>query len=125
MNEDTAIWYLPDEDGQPAGPFTTGMVLARLQARQCSGTTLCWREGMTEWQPLESVDAFAAEFAKRRAAARARGLRILLAGAVVACLVGGGVAAYLLLVEPAQVREARKAMSAGLYKEAVDTLTPA
>jgi hypothetical protein len=52
------IWYIPDEAGQPAGPYSTEKISEWLTAAQIPRTTLCWREGMDDWRPLSQVRPF-------------------------------------------------------------------
>jgi ketosteroid isomerase-like protein len=94
MKDDAAVWYLPDDSGQPAGPYITATVLSRLQSQQCDRTTLCWREGMPEWQPLAKVEPFRSELGGPE---RWPGWRTLGLVAVVLVLCGAGVVGYCLL----------------------------
>lgn len=58
MTEQERLWYIPDGHQQPTGPFTTDDILERCQNGTLSGATLCWREGMSAWQPLATVEPF-------------------------------------------------------------------
>jgi len=63
MKDDGAVWYLPGQSGQPAGPFTTEDVLAKCKAGELSGATFCWCDGMDGWKPLVEVEPFSGVFA--------------------------------------------------------------
>ena len=63
MSEAEAIWYLPGQDRQPAGPFATADVLGRCKDGVLTGATLCWCEGMDQWRPLAEVEPFSETFA--------------------------------------------------------------
>ena len=52
------IWYIPDEAGQPAGPYSADQISEWLTADQIPQTTLCWQEGMDDWRPLSEVQPF-------------------------------------------------------------------
>lgn len=57
-----ATWYYARND-ERLGPVTAETIRHLLQARAIDGTTLVWREGMHDWQPLASVGEFGAESA--------------------------------------------------------------
>ena len=61
MSENQAVWYVPDNDNQPAGPYASNQILEKLSNGQMPEATLCWREGMSDWQPLSEVEPFASE----------------------------------------------------------------
>jgi len=124
MKTDEAIWYLPSDSDQPAGPYTTADVTERLESGQCVGATLCWCDGMADWQPLEAVGPFAEALQRRRAAAKQRLLRIAAVLVVVVCVIGAGIAAYVVVMGPPEVRRAKELVSAGLYAEAIQVLKP-
>lgn len=124
MNEEAAVWYLPGDDNQPAGPYSTRTVLDGLKSGQLVPSVLCWREGMADWQPLAAVEPFARELARRRAAAKKRVMRVVVGVVVVVCLLAAGVVAYLVVMGPPEVRRARKLISAGLHNEASQVLAP-
>jgi len=58
MRESEAIWFLPGDDGRPAGPYTVCEVIERLQDGRVDGETPCWCDGMVDWQALSTVDVF-------------------------------------------------------------------
>jgi predicted component of type VI protein secretion system len=62
-----AVWFLPGEGDQNAGPFTAAEVTARLKSGQATPATPCWREGMGDWLPLEQVKEFAGAARARKA----------------------------------------------------------
>lgn len=124
MNSDEAIWYLPGDSDQPVGPYTAAEVTEALQAGRCTAATLCWCEGMDDWQSLTDVAPFAGELARQRAAAKKRAMRIAAVVVVVACLVGAGVAAYIVVMGPPEVRRAKKFIAAGFYEEAIQAIAP-
>ncbi len=64
MNQSEADWYLPGNDGQPEGPYTKDHITQYLQTEELDLGTLCWSEGMPDWQPLTEVEEFR-EFAPR------------------------------------------------------------
>jgi predicted Zn finger-like uncharacterized protein len=53
-----APWHVMIDDAQ-VGPMTAAEVEQRFAANELDGESYAWREGMDEWQPLASVDAFA------------------------------------------------------------------
>jgi len=53
-----AIWYISDEAGQPAGPYSADQITEWLTSAHIPQTTLCWREGMDDWRPLWQVHPF-------------------------------------------------------------------
>ena len=59
MTTDSASWYIPGAARQPTGPFTAEQIIQSLRGRKISASTLCWREGMTQWLPLSQVAPFA------------------------------------------------------------------
>jgi tetratricopeptide (TPR) repeat protein len=61
--------------------------------------------------------------AQPRAAARKHATRIAIALVIVACLVATGAAVFFVVLGPAEVRQGRKLISAGLYEEASGVLT--
>jgi hypothetical protein len=63
MSQGEAVWYLPGENQQPAGPFATDDVLARYRAGDITGATLCWCDGMDGWRPLAEVEPFSGALA--------------------------------------------------------------
>jgi len=58
MEESNAVWYLPGQDNQPKGPYTTEQLLEQFRTGQLDGATLCWRKGMPDWKPLAEVEPF-------------------------------------------------------------------
>lgn len=122
MDEQKAVWFLPDEAGQPAGPYTSNQILEQLSAGQMPETTLCWREGMPDWQPLTAVEPFAIKIKLARSAAKKRVLRIVIAILFVICVIAAGVVVFLIMMGPFEVRRAKKLMAAGLYTETSEVL---
>jgi tetratricopeptide (TPR) repeat protein len=122
------IWYIVDENNQPAGPLAAATILARLQSRQCDRTTLCWREGMPDWQPLGHVEPFAGMMTQMKAEGRKHAwripLRIGVAVVIIACLAAAGTTAYFVIMGPAERRQGQKLISAGRYQEALRILAP-
>lgn len=51
-------WYIPGEGNQPAGPFTAEQIIQALQTERLAPTTICWREGMSQWLPLSQIEPF-------------------------------------------------------------------
>ncbi|MBN1507587.1 MAG: DUF4339 domain-containing protein [Sedimentisphaerales bacterium] len=124
MNENAAVWFLVGDDGQPKGPYRTAEVLDALRRGQVDAERLCWHRGMTSWQPLAQVEPFAGAIAEQRTAARGRARRVAVATVAILCLVAGGVAACFVVMGPAEVRQGRKLIARGYYKEAAAMLTP-
>ena len=52
-----STWFHNDPAGGRLGPFTTEGLLERYRNRLIQGDTLVWREGLSEWLPLERVMA--------------------------------------------------------------------
>jgi hypothetical protein len=52
------IWFIPDETGQPVGPYCAEQITEWLITARIPQTTLCWREGMEDWRPLSQVQPF-------------------------------------------------------------------
>lgn len=122
MSEDAPVWYLPGDDNQPQGPYGTGTVLEGLQDGRLAPDLLCWKEGMSDWQPLSETDPFRQELEAARRAAQRRVRRMALVVVVVLAVLGGAVAAYLVLRDPPEVAQGKKLMAAGLYEQAAQTL---
>src|SRR5689334_14415405 len=55
----TKNWYIRGTDKNPSGPFTAQELLDRMRGGKLSSSTICWREGMPQWLPLERVEPFA------------------------------------------------------------------
>lgn len=119
-----AVWYIPDQDNQSTGPYTAHQIIQSFKKGLVKETTLCWREGMTDWQQLYEVEPFDIEVRLAKAAAKQRIYRIALMAGLAVCIVIIGVVAYTLLMGPKQIRRGRKLIAAGLYTEAVQTLEP-
>jgi tetratricopeptide (TPR) repeat protein len=124
MNDGKPAWYLTGDDGQPAGPYPEARIVEEIQAGEHSEATLCWREGMGGWQPLGDFEPFAREFKKRRASYRRRAVWIALVVSLVGCLTAGGVAAYFVLLGPAEIRQGRKYIAEASYAQAAAVLAP-
>jgi len=56
------------KNGVQSGPLTREQIAAALQSRELATTDFYWKEGMTEWQPLEGVtnNAVTAVFEENR-----------------------------------------------------------
>lgn len=63
MSQKDAVWYLPGEGSQAAGPYTADQIFESLSKDQTPTTTLCWQEGMDDWKPLAQVEPFASALA--------------------------------------------------------------
>ncbi|MBN2132783.1 MAG: DUF4339 domain-containing protein, partial [Sedimentisphaerales bacterium] len=122
MSEDAPVWYLPGDDNQPQGPYDTVTVLEGLQDGRLAPDALCWKEGMSDWQPLGETDPFRQELEAARRAGRRRARRMALGVVVVLALAGGAVAAYFVLRDPPEVAQGKKLMAAGLHEQAAQTL---
>jgi len=57
--ETKAEWFIPGRDRKPAGPYTVEQVLRALRIGRVTRQTICWREGMADWLPIEQIPAFA------------------------------------------------------------------
>jgi len=124
MKTAKALWYLQDENNQPTGPYTAERIAEWWRKGRVPGTARCWREGIPDWLPLEQVEPFASRIKRARGAKRKRILRVAIVIGAVAAVIAGGIIAYLVLVEPAEVREAESLIAAGSYKQAVEVLAP-
>jgi len=89
-----------------------------------SENTLCWREGMPNWQPLAEVEPFATALAQAKAAARRRYRRVAIALVVTACIIAIPVTVFLLLRDPPEVRAGEKHIASGNHTEAIQVLGP-
>lgn len=124
MDEQKAVWYLPDEAGQPVGPYASNKILEQLSKGRMPESTLCWREGMPDWQPLAAVEPFAAEIKLTRSAARKRMFRIVIAISFVVCVIAAAAVVYIIMMGPPEVRRAKEFIAAGLYTETSEVLGP-
>ena len=59
MTSNSPSWYIPGEGKQPTGPFTAEQLFQSWKAGKLTDTTMCWREGMTQWLPLVQAEPFA------------------------------------------------------------------
>ncbi len=118
MTEHHAIWYLPDEDGQPDGPYTEDQVLQWMHIGRVPESTRIMREGTTDWRPLEAVEPFASVIREGKAASRRRKLRIAVAVTAPAVALVAIVLGYFVLAVPPEVRQGREHIDAGRYTEA-------
>jgi uncharacterized RDD family membrane protein YckC len=48
-------WYYADASGQRHGPFSVEELESHVQHARLGATTLVWREGLPDWQPLSTV----------------------------------------------------------------------
>ncbi len=56
-----AVNYYLGIGGQRQGPFSLQQVKAKLEAGEIDTTTLVWKKGMAQWQPLSSLEEFQAQ----------------------------------------------------------------
>ncbi len=63
MSTQFGSWYLRGDGNQPAGPFTAEALIQSWRAGRLEASTICWREGMTQWLPLAQVEPFASAIA--------------------------------------------------------------
>ena len=66
MGEQATSWYIPGEGKQPAGPFTAEQLIQSWRAGRLDASTICWREGMSQWLPLSQVEPFASAIVSAR-----------------------------------------------------------
>ena len=59
MAESKAEWFIPGRDRKPVGPYTIEQVIRALRIGRVTPQTVCWREGMAEWLPIEQIPALA------------------------------------------------------------------
>lgn len=124
MNTDVAAWYLAGDGGQPVGPFPAEELIASVGAGRIAANTLCWREGLSGWLPLEQLEPFASAFNRTRAGARRRVVVYALGGALIGLCAGlGAVAVSLYRSEAAMLADAWEFVEEGRYHEAAATLT--
>ena len=64
MNETKPQWYIVGSKNQTRGPFTTAYIIKRCLSGKYGQNTLCWRDGMKDWQPLQQVQPFKVEIEK-------------------------------------------------------------
>jgi hypothetical protein len=57
-SDNASSGYFLGIEGEQSGPFTEEEVAAKVAAGQIPKDALAWREGMAEWQPVESISAF-------------------------------------------------------------------
>ncbi|MCP4641413.1 MAG: DUF4339 domain-containing protein [bacterium] len=50
-------WYVMVGDAQQ-GPLSEAKVRDLVESGSATGASFCWQQGMQDWQPLESVEAF-------------------------------------------------------------------
>ncbi len=48
-------WYYADAGGQRQGPFSAEELESHVRHARLGATTLVWREGLPDWQPLSTV----------------------------------------------------------------------
>lgn len=58
MSEQTAEWYLGGEGDLPVGPMSADALFMKYRQGEIGEQTLCWREGLADWQPLEETPPF-------------------------------------------------------------------
>ncbi len=63
MGTQSGSWYLRGDGNQPAGPFTAEQLIQSWRAGRLEASTICWREGMSQWLPLAQVEPFASAIA--------------------------------------------------------------
>lgn len=59
-----AIWHYVDSDNSPKGPFSFRDIGALLRTSEFSLSTLIWKEGFDNWQPIRTVAEFIDSFAE-------------------------------------------------------------
>jgi len=52
-------WYLSADGSTKEGPMNAGAVADAITTRRLDASVLVWREGMSDWTPLDSVPEFA------------------------------------------------------------------
>jgi len=57
-----AAQYFVHINGTQHGPYPVQMILPLIQSGQANEQTLCWKQGMANWQPLKELPDFAAVF---------------------------------------------------------------
>jgi hypothetical protein len=77
MSQEEPMWYLPGENQQPTGPFSTDDVLARCRAGDLKGETFCWCNGMDGWKPMAEIEPFSGIFAPAAGEGAAEGIEDL------------------------------------------------
>ena len=120
MGDDVSMWYLPGEGDRHSGPFNTEQVIQRWSRGELAEQTLCWKEGMSGWMPMERVEPLASRIRKAKGRpARGRGLGRLVRLLVgLACLIALGAGAYYYVSGLLAVRRARDEIAKGNYYRA-------
>jgi len=54
--------YFIHINGAQHGPYTVQTILPLIQSGQANAQTLCWKQGMANWQPLKDLPEFAVMF---------------------------------------------------------------
>ncbi len=124
MNETDAMWYLPIEGAEQAGPYTTEQIIEWLWAGKVTETTPILPEGSAESRPLGKVEPFASAIEHAKAAARRRKRRLAIYVAGAAAVVAVVVAVWAMLMDPAAVRQGREFVRTGRYADASRVLAP-
>ncbi|MFO7902359.1 MAG: GYF domain-containing protein [Pirellulaceae bacterium] len=122
MNAEEPIWYLPGPENKPTGPFTTRQVTQRLVTRRITATTLCWKEGMSDWKPLAEIEPFAstirvanapvAQAQPVSAGLRSRLLQLIVAAVCISLLTAG---VWHYMSQHAAITEAERQIARGNY----------
>ena len=111
-------WYLEGPGGQAIGPFTEEEVLDKWRRGEVHRKTLCWREGMANWEAIGHVEPFAST-ASVAGKMRGKGSLAIFALLAVVIIAGGG---FLIALPRWQtssaLKNAREAIAAGRYEEA-------
>ncbi|MBN1846762.1 MAG: DUF4339 domain-containing protein [Sedimentisphaerales bacterium] len=58
MAQENAQWYLSGPDNKPAGPYTPEQIATAVQTGKITPQSICWREGMDQWQPIQQTEPF-------------------------------------------------------------------
>ena len=114
-------WYIANDAGERAGPFSTDQIITMRLKRRIDDTTPCWQEGMSEWLRLDQVVSLTALINSGRRRARRRMWTI--AALVVVAVVAGGFVLKKVIVAKAVAR-AEKMVAERQYFEAGQSLRP-
>jgi uncharacterized RDD family membrane protein YckC len=57
MSSPAQLWYYVDAQGQQQGPVSQPVILGHARQGLLIDSSLLWRDGLTEWQPLSSLRA--------------------------------------------------------------------
>ena len=57
--------YFIARNGKPTGPYLVSEIQHRIQSGDLAITDLCWKEGMTEWQPISAIQELGLALAEK------------------------------------------------------------